>query len=475
MAFVTPAPAYDPRAKLDDGAGVMELLALAAQDLEAASRICSMARFGEQIEVYISMATRTLIEVRQGDVGSFVSSNIEGMGIRVISDGRMGFSYSGTGVRSSMADTLAHARANAALGSPDVRNALPKPDGVRASSCVEVAHLSVGEAIEAALRAERAAEGLSPRVRVEFVEYLHQTERIGVVSSTGICNQATAAHCTLSVDTILDDPTGAKTGDYSATFGSGASLDPEDIGKTAARKALTMLGAVNGPSGRSPMILSPLVVADLLSVYVSALSGSAAAQGKSMLKAKVGERIASPCVSIVDDPLSCAAFVLPMVDGEGLAVRRNDLVENGLLRGHLQSDLTGRRVGSPSTGNAVRSGFRTPPRCGSHAVQISSGDLSQEELVERIDEAVVIRTVHGVEGGVNRTTGDFTLGATGALVRRSELAQPIQNFTIAGNLRDLFNSVTALGSETQWNERQSAGVAMAVRELLHTGSLEARK
>ena len=252
----------------------------------------------------------------------------------------------------------------------------------------------------------------------------------------------------------------------------GRHPDELDVAKAAgdaAHRATRLLGARKPASRRLTVVFDPRVTSSLLGVVGSALSGESVLKGRSMFVGHEGEDVAVPLLTLVDDPTDAAAYGATRFDAEGLATRRNVLVEDGVLRGFLHNAYTGRRAGLASNGCAVRAGFKSTPGAGSRALSLVPGERSHEQLLADVDEGLLVQSVSGLHSGVNATSGDFSVGVQGLMVRNGELAEPIREATVASALQDLLRSVLAVGSDLEWLPGGAAGVSLVVGDVMLSG------
>jgi PmbA protein len=230
-----------------------------------------------------------------------------------------------------------------------------------------------------------------------------------------------------------------------------------------------MLGATQPPTGRLTVVLDPWVTAQFLGLLGHTLDGDAVLKGRSLFADRMGESVASSIVSLVDDPTDVRAFTATDADGEGLAARRNVLIENGVLRTFVHNAYTARRAGTVSTGNAVR-GFKSTPAVGCMAVSLVPGDTDPAALIAGITDGVLVQEVSGLHSGVNPVSGDFSTGAEGLRIRNGEVAEPVREFTIASTLQKMLRDVQAVGNDLQFLPMNAAGVSLVVADLTISGS-----
>lgn len=447
--------------------GGEELLALA-------ERVVAQALPGEQVEAFVSRDHETDIRIYEGEVEHFVSAQSEGIGIRVIREGRTGFAYAGTLDPSAVAEVLAEARENVAFGTPDEWAALAEPDGVEVVPQElwneALAGYATERKIELAKELERLTLATDARVRVDDANYADVASESAVASTTGIRRCGRENGCFVSVSTLADDGDETQSG---FGFSVGRSPDEFDLAKAAreaADRATRLLGATKPTSRRTTVVLDPYVTAMLLGVISSTLNGEAVVKGRSLFKDRVGEQVASPLFTLVDDPTNPLAYTATDLDGEGLAARRNVLIEGGVLQGFVHNSYSARRMGTRSTGNAVRGGFKGTPGVGCLALQLQPGARLQPELIAGVDEGVLVQSVQGLHSGVNPISGDFSVGASGLLISNGQVGAPVREFTIASTLQRMLLDVVEVGGDVDWLPMRAAGVSLVIRDITLSGA-----
>jgi PmbA protein len=199
------------------------------------------------------------------------------------------------------------------------------------------------------------------------------------------------------------------------------------------------------------------------------LSADIVLKGRSPFADRVGDTIASPLLSFVDDATDARSMAADSHDGEGLATRRNVLIEDGVLRGFLYDSYTGRRAGTASTGSAVR-GYRSTPVPGPQALAVAPGSGTHEELLAGIDTGLLVQSMNGLHSGVNAVSGDFSVGAEGLMIRGGALAEPVREITIASTLQRLLLDIRAVGADLEWLPSGSGGVTLVIDDVSLSGT-----
>lgn len=441
---------------------------------EIADRVIAQAKPGEQVEAFVSRDNETDIRVYEGSVEHFVSAQSEGIGIRVIRDGRTGFAYAGTLDPAAIAEVLADARDNLEFGTCDEWAGLAEPDGVDVVAQElwneELASYPTDRKIELAKELERLTVGVDSRIRVDDSNYADASVESAVATTTGIRRSGRENGCYVTISTLADDGDETQTG-----FGFSVGRSPEqfDLAKAAreaADRATRLLGATKPASKRVTIVLDPYVTAMFLGVISSTLNGEAVSKGRSLFKDRLGDQVANPLLTLVDDPTNTMAYTATDLDGEGLAARRNVLIDGGVLQQFVHNSYSARRVGGRSTGNAVRGGFKGTPGVGCLAMHLVPGARDQAALVADVDNGVLIDSVQGLHSGVNPISGDFSVGASGLTITNGVLGAPIREFTIASTLQRMLLDVVEVGGDVDWLPMRAAGVSLVISDITLSGA-----
>ena len=444
-------------------------------DLQAiADRIVAQAKPGEQIEAYVGRGGETSVRVYEGELEHFVSAQSAGVGIRVIKDGRTGVAYAGTLDETAIAEVLADARDNVQFGNPDEFAGLASPDGVEPVPQKfwddTLASYPTDQKVALTKDLEQRALAADSRVRSESANYDDGWDESAFATTTGIRISGRSNGCYVSVVTLADDGDETQTG-----FGFSVGDSPNDFNldkaaREAADRATRLLGATKPASKRTTVVLDPYVTSQFISILSSAFSGENVSKGRSIFADRLGEQVAVPSFTLVDDPTNKLAYTSTDIDGEGLAARRNVLIEDGVLKMFVHSSYSARRMNTRSTGNATRGGFAGSPGVGCLAMQVTPGSKSQAELVAGIADGVLIQEVSGLHSGVNPISGDFSTGASGMMISNGVVGAPIREFTIGSTLQRMLLDIVAIGNDVDWLPMRTAGLSLVIADVTISGS-----
>jgi PmbA protein len=426
-----------------------ELSAVAQRAVEAA-----LAAGAGAAEAYASRESGREVRVHGGEVESFSAAAQSGVGIRAWNGHRVGYAYGTDLAVGGVATIAARAAAAAEVADEDEFAAPPAPAEIEAIAGLSdpgLASASAEQVAELALAVERTALAADPRIAgVEQAVYADSADRVAIASSAGVAGEFEASSCFAYLQALAEGDGARETG---LGFGLGRGpedLDPEAIGAEGAERALSMIGAVKPDSRACPVVLDPTVAASFAGSIGGGLGAGAVQRGRSPFAERLGEELASAAFVLHDDGRDPGGANSAPFDGEGVPRRRTALIEGGRLRAFLYDTYTANRGEATSTGSAARSGYRSLPSVAASNLVVTPGELSLDDLLAEAGEGVYVTDVAGLHSGVNPVTGVFSVGASGRAVRAGALAEPLREFTIAGDLVSLLGAVGAAGSDARW-------------------------
>jgi PmbA protein len=443
--------------------------------LELATRVAGWARDGEQVEAFVARGRDTEVQVFEGEVESLSSAESAGIGIRVVNGPRQGFAYAGSLDPDVVEETLAEARDNAGFATEDEFVGLASPDGVVAADLDlwrdDLASFPASEKVALALELERAVRAGDPRIRqVQMSGWGDGAVESAVATSTGIAAFSRRTSCYLSAYAVAGEGSETQTGGGYSVGRSPTDLDLEKAAGDAVERATRLLGAVKPKSAHLTVVFEPRITASILGILAGTLDGESVLKGRSLFANRLGEEVSVPAVTLVDDPTDPEAYGATRYDAEGLATRRNVLIEGGVLQRFLYNTYSARRAGTASTASATRGGFKSAPGTGARALSLVPGSMSPAAVLAHVGDGLMVQSISGVHSGVNPVSGDFSVGAEGMLIKSGELAGPVREFTIASTLQRMLSGVVAIGDDLERLPSNAAGVTLAVADVSMSGA-----
>lgn len=446
---------------------------------ERAQQVLDAATGAEQIEVYLSRGVDTEVQAYQGEIEQLSSASSSGIGIRILREtgggAQVGSAWAGSLNDEAIADALREARDNVRFASEDEYLAFARPDGVAPTylelSNPAVESTSIEDKIAMAIELERMVRCGDARIRqVDAANYSDYVAEAAILSTTGIRAAYARTGAFVSVEAIASDGDDNQTGWGLSAGRAPGDLDLAVAAADAISRAIGMLGAVKPGSMKTTAVFDPRSAATLLSIIGGALSGEAVVRGRSFFANRMGEHVASELFTLFDDPTDPRHFSASIFDGEGLACRRNVMIEAGQLLGFAYDTVSARRAGTVSNGSALRSGIAGSPTAGSRALQLVPGSLSQSDIIAAVGEGIFVDSLMGIHSGVNPVSGDFSVGVTGRMIRNGILAEPVREVTVASSLQRMLLDVVHVGADVEWLPGNAVAPTIAVGEIAVSGS-----
>ena len=299
-------------------------------------------------------------------------------------------------------------------------------------------NLSTEEAIRIARRAERAAFALSPKIKMtEGATVSAQQGQFVFANSLGFMHGFPTSRHSISLSVIAEDRGLMQRDDwYSSSRVPDKLADPDALGRYAGRRALARLGARKIATCQAPVLFEAPVAAGLISSFVSAASGGSLYRKSSFLLDALGKQIFSKGITIEERPHEPRALASAPFDEEGVATRTRAVVQKGVLKGYFLASYSARKLGMRSTGSAG----------GNHNLVVSSSGPDLPGMLRKMRRGLLVTELLG--HGTNLLTGDYSRGAAGYWVENGEIAFPVEEVTVAGNLKDMYRGISAVGSDT---------------------------
>jgi PmbA protein len=442
---------------------------LAADVLERA-RSCGAT----DADIVVADGDTFSVQVRVGAVDRLTKAREKRLGLRVFVDKRSATSSTSDFSRGSL-DRLASETCRLAEAvAEDQVSGLPEASQMAKDrpglDLYDETVLDTEAQIDLAKRGEAAAFAADPRVtNSEGAEFDSSSGTVLLANSHGFVGSYRSSSYSLSVSPVATEPgTGAMQRDawYEVQHKFSRLASAESIGREAARRTVRRLGARKVSTKRVPVVFDQESAGSLLANLCSAVSGYSLYKRASFLLDQLGQRIASDLITIYDDGRMEGGLGSRPFDGEGLPTRKNAVVERGILKSYLLDTYSGKKLGLPSTGNASRS-VGESPSVGPTNFYLVPGLKTAEEIIASVKEGLYVTELIGF--GINMVTGDYSRGACGFWIENGELAYPVEEITIAGNLKHMLKTIEAVGSDLVFRGR-IASPTVRIAEMMVAGS-----
>jgi PmbA protein len=426
----------DPHSPLDHH----DLIPAATQLLELALKAGA-----QDADVLIAHGRALTIGVREGKLEDIDSSEGKDIGLRVLIGKRQAH-VSSSDIANTSLETLAERGvAMAKLAPEDPYCELP-PTSAYAHDDQELhvfdpTHIDAEQLLARAHTLEAATLNVEGILQAEGASAYASSGSAYFMTSNGFAKGWRSTRHGLSVSAFASDGTNMERDyDYNSTRWYEDCEAPEDIGRRAAQRALSRIGAQQLPSAQMPVIFDRRVSGQLLDTFLNSISGPTVARGVSFYKDAMGEQIFHPAINITDDPAIRRGHGSRPWDGEGVTNTKMGLITNGVLNSWLLNTASATQLGLELTGHAHRD-VGSPASVSASNAYIHAGENSVSALLKDIDKGLIITEMFGAS--VNSNTGDYSVGIAGFSVENGERAGPVSEITVAGNLKDMFKSVIA--------------------------------
>jgi PmbA protein len=437
------------------------------QAAEALSRLPA-----QKFEIHFQRKASTSIEARDQKIDGLARSEDAGLSIRILRDRRIGFSYTTSLERDAVERAIQSAWEIAGFMPEDQHHDLPSFGETPYPSLdrLDPAGLALPTEHKLARALELEAACLAADARIRGVRKATFTEtryEVSLIDSS--CEQLwhEGSMYSAGISCRAEQDGDNQMGGASAHATHFDELNIGEVARKAAVDAAEKLHAGAAPTRTCPAVIRRDAMADLISFLSDSFSAEQVEKGRSMLVGRLGERLFSDKVTMIDDGLLARGAASSPFDGEGTPCRRTTLVSSGTISSLLYDGYHARKHGRQSTGNAGRS-IKAPPSIGATNLYLEPGTQSFEQLIATASDGVVITDLMGVHTA-NPVTGDFSLGASGFLIENGRIGRAIRGFAVAGNLRSLFGSIAELGSDLEFFGSLGAPSAL-VPELSVGGS-----
>ena len=394
--------------------------------------------------------------VRLGEVETLKESGSKGAGVRVFFGKRAASSHSSDLTPAGVKQMVDSALALAKVTSEDPFAGIPEPEQLgKLEGDLDLYHedvysLSTADRIDYARRAEKAALDADKRItNSEGGNFDAAAGYRVLANSHGFVGDYRRSYCSVAAVPIAQIDGSAMQRDYWYSVANSLKKleSPEEVGRIAAQRTLRRLGARKVKTAKVPIVFEHTVAGALVGHIFEAVNGDSIYRGASFLTGKLNEKIAGDNVNVIDDGTMPGGFGTSPFDSEGVPSRKTVVVENGVLKSYLLNTYTAKKLKLQTTGNASR-GLAGTPGIGPGNFFLKPGSKSAEEVIADIKEGLFVTEFLGF--GVNLVTGDFSRGASGLWIQNGQLTFPVEEITVAGNLKDMLFNISEIGSDLEF-------------------------
>ena len=407
----------------------------------------------DDYEIYLRAVEATSFEVKDQQLECFTTSQSWGVSLRILKDGRLGFSYATQCTADALEQVVSIAVSSARYASPDECNGFPQPPPLLPQAMgfdSSLPSIPVEEKIEMLKGIEHEARSFDKRIsRVRKASYQEQRASEQLITSRGtrLKDEDTLITCALAV--VAEDKGDSQSG-WDFTFSRFyAGLQTSSLAASAASKAIALLGARPIPSFRGPVILDRCVAQQFLGILAHSFLADAVQKNRSLFNGKMNSAVCSDQVNITDDGLYPGGMASRIFDGEGVSSQTTPLIENGVLNNYLYDTHCARKDRTKSTGNSSRPSLKTPPRIGSTNLYLHNGECTLAGMIGKLSRGLLITGVLGMHTA-NPISGDFSLGVDGLLIQNGATTAPVKGMALAGNIMSLYSDIVCIGNDLRF-------------------------
>lgn len=425
------------------------------------------------VECTVSEGEHFSVNVRMREVETLSEAGSRGTGVRVLVGRHTGSAYTSDLTEDGIRRMVASALDLAGITTEDPYAGLPAPGelgqiqtdlGLYSPS---IAELATEWKIEQAKRAEASALEADPRIsNSEGASFDTHNGRTVFANSLGFLGSYRTSSCSISAVPVAKEGASMERDYWYSVARTVEGLDaPEEVGRRAAARALRRLGARKVPTQKVPVVFEPRVARSLVDNIFDAVSGDAIYRGESFLADKMGQRVASERLTLIDDATIPGLFGSSPFDDEGVPSRRTVVIEKGILKSWLLNSYTARKLNLRTTGNASR-GITGNAGVGNGNLFIEPGEQTPDDLIASISNGFYVTELIGF--GVNTVTGDYSRGAAGLWIENGKLSWPVSEVTVASTLQEMLMGVEAIASDLDFRSSM-ASPTLLVREMTVSG------
>jgi len=403
------------------------------------------------MEVYYSEGSSLSLKVFQKDLDGYSLSESEGLSLRGVYKGKMGYSYTEKVDETSIDQLVKDAAENALIiDSEDEEYIFEGSKEYKKVDSFNQALSNVGEEQKINFVKSLEEEAFRLDKRIASVEVCIYGDGYGetIMSNTKglfLRDKSNIAYTYIAV--VAKDGEDIKTGMAYRTGNDFNAFNAQDIAREAVDEALALLGARSVKSGDYNVIIRNSAAADLMEAFTGIFSAEAVQKNLSLLKGKLNEKIASDKFTLIDDPYMEGGLASKSFDGEGVACKYKKVVDKGVLKTYLYNLKTAKKDGVDTTGNASKGSYKSSIGISPSNFFVEKGERTLDEMVADIDKGILITELQGLHSGLNSVSGDFSLATLGFLI---QISRPVEQITMAGNYFDMLKNIEETGSDLKF-------------------------
>ena len=408
---------------------------------------------GAEVEIYLSRSKERGAEFREGKLNGIQYDSSEGVGLRVFKEGRIGFASASNISIDRIKELYALALAHTPYLEQDAHKGFPKPiiskeNGAWIKSLND--RSLFGEDLEVLFPRleimQQTALKVPHVVSALRAGYGEMESEVAIENTLGVSVYEAGTSASAGISVMAKDSSEVQVGSAFQSSRRKEALDFQKIGQEAAERGTCLLGSKKLSSGHRSVIFPPMVAVEFLEIISDLLCADQIQRGKSLLAGKLGQKVAAPLVSLMDDPWMEAGLGSSLYDDEGLPTAPKTMIDSGVLKEYFYDFYTAQKEGRSSNGCASRGSFKGLPSPSSSNFYLKPGSLSYNEIISQSSRGIVLMEVMGMHMA-DPISGEFSVGASGLAVERGSVTHPVKNAMISGNILDILRGIDGIGSD----------------------------
>jgi PmbA protein len=403
-----------------------------------------------ELELYYEKEDQFSCDIFKGEIDGYNSSTVNGVSVRGLFEGRMGYAYTEKLDEDSVTFLLSSMKENAALMEDEPEEIYPGDDRYEDINfySASLAEVTTEEKLNFLKEVEKKIYDYDSRViQTDMATLQDTTIEKAIYNSKGLSLKDRKNLLFVVFSVVVKDQDEIKSDFHVEITQDFHSLNAEDFAKKAVENVLGHLGGKTYDTKSYPVIFKNLAAASLMDVFTSSLSAESVQQGQSLLEGKLGESIASELVTLTDDPFMQESIDSRTFDSEGVATRKTAIVDAGRLQTFFHNLKTAKKDGVASTGHGYKPSHKDTIDISPSNFFIEPGKASYDQLYEGLDEGIIITNLAGLHSGASAISGDFSLAANGYYVKDGKIVGPTKLMTVAGNFFELLKDVEKVGND----------------------------
>ena len=426
----------------------------------------------DEIEILLSAGNSFSVKINEQNIESFNYSDSKGIGVRVIRDGKVGYAYTEKFDEETFKLIVDEAIENAKYTENDdvvIMENYPENTNSPNVYSESLNKIDVVDKIQLAKDLEKYAKEIDKRVfTVPNAVYGDGKSYNRIANSKGLDREDTQNYAYAYVAVLSAEKDDKRMGVKFHITRDFGEFDPNKMAKESVKKSTDLLNGNPAESGKYAVVFNNEMMATMLATFSGIFNAKSVQEGRSLLKGKIGERIANEKVTIVDDGLHPDGFSTSAFDNEGYPTERTILIEKGVLKSFLHNTITARKDGVKSTGNGSR-GYKGTLNISTSNFIIEAGEYKEADLFTKHERIIEIVSLQGMHSGANAISGDFSLGAQGFLWQNGKRMHSLKPFTVSGNFLQMLSGVEAIADNFKFDMSSNGASSILINELNISG------